>query len=201
MHTTVHICATSARLTSDILHTSSTCRRTVWPSTVTSSGRIGARDQPADWPAGCQSTNKYTNTRIYIYIYIYLYIQTRHNVRLPALPILFQFILSHCAGGAHCLARGLIRARLVRLVRLVLDPWRYQVAKCACSAGPDLGSLSSHRCSCLLLPPLILYVSICLTQSMRWVPCAPWPCRYATHFNSETVRLSLWVFCSHQACR
>ena len=121
--------------------------------------------------------------------------QTRHNVRLPVLLILFQFILSHCAGGAHCLARGLIRARLVRLVRLVLDPWRYQVAKCACSAGPDLGSLSSHRCSCLLfatVDPLCQHLLD--TKHALGTLCQPWPCRYATYLNSETVRLSPWVF-------
>ena len=93
-------------------------------------------------------------------------IQTRHNVRLPVLPILLQFILPsfHCAGGS-------LSAGVHTLGYPGVDPWRYQVAKCACSAGPDLGSLSSHRCSCLLLPPLFLYVSICLTQMMRWVPC------------------------------
>ena len=78
---------------------------------------------------------------------------------------------SHCAGSAHCLARGLIRARLIRLVRLVLDPWRYQVAKGAFSAGPDLGSSSPHRSSCLC-HRCSFHLSASSTHLIRSLPCA-----------------------------
>ena len=78
---------------------------------------------------------------------------------------------SHCAGSAHCLARGLIRARLIKLVRLVLDPWRYHVAKGAFSAGPDLGSPFTPPLL-LSLPPLLLHLSAIFTYLIRSLPCA-----------------------------
>ena len=73
---------------------------------------------------------------IYIYIYIYIYIQTSRKYPVPS-SSLYAFLLTArvaltvSSGGSY--ARGLIR-----LVRLGVDPWRYQVAKCAFSAGPEV---------------------------------------------------------------
>ena len=78
-----------------------------------------------------------------VYLYIYIYIQTRHNVRLPTPPILLSFIFSFSLRGGLTQRVG----SYVGFIRRVLpgvDPWRYPVAKCACSAGPDPGSLSSR---------------------------------------------------------
>ena len=44
---------------------------------------------------------------IYIYIYIYIYKHPADSHFPPIFPLGFP---SQCAGGAHCLARGLIRA-------------------------------------------------------------------------------------------
>ena len=75
-------------------------------------------------------------------------IQTPHNAHLPT-PFLSFFPFTLRGGLTQ---RG---GSYVRRVPLGVDPWKYQVATCACSAGPDLGPLSSHRSSSLL-PPLPL---------------------------------------------
>ena len=84
---------------------------------------------------------------IYIYIYVCIYIYIYTNIpQIPSslLTSLYAFLLT--ARVALTVSRGGSYARrLIRLVRLVLDPWRYQVAKGAFSAGPDLGSFSSQR--------------------------------------------------------
>ena len=72
---------------------------------------------------------------MYMYIYIYTYIQAHH--RCPAPNPLLLLLSFYTAREAHS-ARGLIRRVLPGV-----SPRRYQVAKCACSAGPDLGSLLS----------------------------------------------------------
>ena len=78
-----------------------------------------------------------------IYIYIYIYIQTSRKYPVPSSSF-YSFLLT--ARGALTVSRGGSYARgLIRLVRLGLDPWRYQVAKSVFSAGPDLGSFSSQR--------------------------------------------------------
>ena len=75
---------------------------------------------------------------MYIYIYIYMYIYKHATMSGSQYPLAYysSSFPFHCA-GAHS-ARGFIR-----WVHPGVDPWRYQVAKCACSAGPDIGSLSS----------------------------------------------------------
>ena len=78
-----------------------------------------------------------------IYVYIYIYIQTSRRYPVPSSSF-YSFLLT--ARGALTVSRGGSYARgLIRLAHLGVDPWRYQVAKCAFSAGPDLGSfLSLH---------------------------------------------------------
>ena len=114
------------------------------------------------------------STPIYIYIYIYIY------TNIPQIPsslsaLLLSLFPSHCAGSAHCLARGLIRARLMSLVRLVLDPWRYQVAKGAFSAGPDLGS-SSPQHSAVGTDPIWVVIWLPAMNEEKKNPsrCASW---------------------------
>ena len=84
-------------------------------------------------------------------------IQTLHNAQLPIPYPLFS-LLNNTARGIHCLGVH-TRGRAEGLVHPgVEDPWIFHVAKCASSAGPDLGSFSSHRCS-FSLPPLFLIFS------------------------------------------
>ena len=77
----------------------------------------------------------------------YTLIQTLHRYPFP-FSSFYSFLLT--ARGALTVSRGGSCARgLIRLVHPGVGPWRYQVAKCAFSAGPDLGSFLSHHSSCL----------------------------------------------------
>ena len=109
---------------------------------------------------------------------IYIYIH-RHSTDAQ-LPTPLSPSSLHCA-GVHS-------AR----VHPVLDPWKYQVAKCAFSAGPDLGSLSSHH-RFESLPPLllrehqldVLYAMAALRH--------PQPRGDTSHFYGKTAGFSPWV--------
>ena len=100
-------------------------------------------------------SNDITYVYIYIYmlytyigVYIYIYIQTRHNAQLPiphsSLVVHFLFLSLRGSLRGGLTQRWGSYAGFMRRVLPGVDPWRYQVAKCACSAGPDLGSLSSR---------------------------------------------------------
>ena len=76
--------------------------------------------------------------RLHIYIYIYKH-TTMSGSQKPLFSCRSSFP-SHCAGLTQ---RGGSYVGFIRRVLPGVDPWRYPVAKCACSAGPDPGSPSS----------------------------------------------------------
>ena len=110
-------------------------------------------------------------------------IQTLHNAQLPIPYPLFS-LLNNTARGIHCLGVH-TRGRAEGLVHPgVEDPWIFHVAKCASSAGPDLGSFSFHRCSFSLPPLFLITPSTSSTNFMRWFPCVNYAHVGTPHFRA-----------------
>ena len=88
---------------------------------------------------------------------------------------------------------------LLRLVRLVLDPWRYQVAKSAFSGGPDLGSFSPHQSSCLC--HRCSYLPECELDALGAITALrqPRPRWDLSHLDMELVGFSPGIICQRSA--